>query len=171
MEPIRKMKILKLQICNFATKCCRQYWVETFRWNIQFSYSVTQSSHSTLSDSRLCDPMNCSTTGLPVHHQHLELAQSHVYSVSDAIQPSHPVVPFSSCPPSFPASGSSPMSQFFAWPKYWSFCFSISPSSEHPGLISFTMDWLDLLAVQGILKSLLQHHSSKDQFFSTHLSL
>ena len=155
------MKILKLKICNFATKCCRQYWVETFRWNIQFSYSVTQSSHSALSDSWLCDPMDWSTTGLPVHHQHPELAQSHVYWVSDAIQLSHPVVPFSSCPLSFPASGFFPMSQFFAWPKYWSFCFSISPSSEHQGLISFTMDWLDLLAVQGILKSLLQHHSSK----------
>ena len=65
--------------------------------------------------------------------------------------------PFSSCPQSFPASGSFPMSQFFAfkWPKYWSFTFSISPSSEYSGLISFRMDWLDLLAVQGTLKSLI----------------
>ena len=67
------------------------------------------------------------------------------------------VVPFSSCPQSFPASGSFQMSQ----PKYWSFSFNISPSNEHPGLISFRMDWLDLRAVQGTLKSLLQHHSSK----------
>ena len=67
------------------------------------------------------------------------------------------VVPFSSCPQSFPASGSFQMSQ----PKYWSFSFNISPSNEHPGLISFRMDWLDLFAVQGTLKSLLQHHSSK----------
>ena len=67
------------------------------------------------------------------------------------------VVPFSSCPQSLPASGSFPMGQLFAWrwPKYWSFSFSISPSNEHPGLISFRMDWLDLLAVQGTLKSLL----------------
>ena len=72
------------------------------------------------------------------------------------------VSPFSSCPQSFPASGSFQMSQLrIRWPKYWSFSFNISPSSEHPGLISFRMDWLDLLAVQGTLKSLLQHHSSK----------
>ena len=72
------------------------------------------------------------------------------------------VVPFSSCPQSLPASGSFPMSQLhIRWPNYWSFSFSICPSNEHPGLISFRMDWLDLLAVQGTLKSLLQHHSSK----------
>ena len=72
------------------------------------------------------------------------------------------VVPFSSCSQSLPASGSFPMSQLFAWgPKYWSFSFSIIPSKEIPGSISFRMDWLDLLAVQGTLKSLLQHHSSK----------
>ena len=72
------------------------------------------------------------------------------------------VVPFSSCPQSFPASGSFPESVLrIRWPKYWSFSFSISPSSEYSGLISFRMDWLDLLAVQGTPKSLLQHHSSK----------
>ena len=72
------------------------------------------------------------------------------------------VVPFSSCLRSFPASGSYPMSQFFAWwPKYWCFTFSISPSSEYSGLISYRMDWFDLLAIQGTLKSLLQYHSSK----------
>ena len=73
------------------------------------------------------------------------------------------VVPFSSCLQSYPASGSFPMNQFFAspWPKYWSFSFSISPSSEYSGLISFRIDWFDLLAVRGTLKSLLQHHSSK----------
>ena len=89
------------------------------------------------------------------------------------------VIPFFSCPQSFPASGSFPMSQPFLcirWPKYWSFSFSINPSSEHPGLISFMMDWLDLLAVQGTLKSLLQHHSSKasvllhSAFFTVQLS-
>ena len=73
------------------------------------------------------------------------------------------VVPFSSCPQSLPASGSFPMSQLFTWggQSIWSFSFNISPSNEHPGLISFRMDWLDLFAVQGTLKSLLQHHSSK----------
>ena len=78
------------------------------------------------------------------------------------------VAPFSSCPQSFPASGSFPMkrdpseSLRMRWPKDWSFSFNISPSNEHPGLISFMMDWLDLLAVQGTLKSRLQHHSSKE---------
>ena len=81
----------------------------------------------------------------------------------DAIQPSHPLSsPFFSCPQSLPASGSFPMSQLcMRWPKYWSFSFCISSSNEHPGLISFRMDWLDLLVVQGIPKSLLQHYSSK----------
>ena len=87
------------------------------------------------------------------------------------------VVPFSSCPQSFPASGSFPVSQLFTtWPKFWSFSFSISPSNEHPGLIPFRMDWLDLPAVQRTLKSLLQHHSSKasillcSAFFTVQLS-
>ena len=77
------------------------------------------------------------------------------------------VVPVSSCLQSFPAPGSFLMGQFFksGWPKYWSFSFNISPSNEQPGLISFRMDWLDLLAVQGTLKSLLQHHSSKASVF------
>ena len=74
------------------------------------------------------------------------------------------VVPFSSCPQSLQASGSFPVSQLFAWGGQSNFSFSISPSNEHPGLISFRMDWLDLLAVQGTLKSLLQHHSSKASF-------
>ena len=117
--------------------------------------SVTQSCLT------LCNPMNCSTPGLPVHHQLPEFTQTHVHRVSDAIQRSHRVVPFSSCPQSLPASESFPMSQLFTWPKYWSFSFSIIPCKEIPGLISFKMDWLDLLAVQGTLKSLLQHHSSK----------
>ena len=87
-------------------------------------------------------------------------------------------IPFSSCPQSLPASGSFPMSQLFLmrWPNYWSFSFSVSPPNEHPRLISFRMDWLDLLAVQGTLKSLLQPHSSKasilwlSAFFTVQLS-
>ena len=110
----------------------------------------------------LCDPMDCSTPGFPVHHQLPEPAQTHVHCISDAIQPSHSVIPFSFRLQTFPASGSFQMSQFFE-STYWSFSFSfsISPSNEHSGLISFRVDWLDLLAVQGTLKSLLQHHSSK----------
>ena len=108
--------------------------------------------------------MDCSTPGLPVHHQLLEFTQTHVYSVGDAIQSSHPLSsPFSSHLQSFPASGSFPMSQFFTsgCQRIWSFSFSISPSNEYSGLISFWMDWLDLFAIQGTLKSLLQHHNSK----------
>ena len=111
----------------------------------------------------LCDPMNCSTPGLPVHHQLPESTQTHVHQVSDAIQPSHPrLSPSPPAPnPSQHPVFSSESTPHMKWPKYWSFSFSISPSKEYPGLISFRMDWLDLLAVQGTLKSLLQHHSSK----------
>ena len=107
--------------------------------------------------------MNRNTTGLPVHHQLLEFIQTHVHRVGDAIQPSHPVSSPSLLPPIRVFSNESTLR--IRWPKYWSFSFSISPSNEHPGLISFKMDWLDLLAVQGTLKSLLQHHSSKASIF------
>ena len=111
--------------------------------------------------STLWDPMDGSTPGFPIHHQLLELTQTHVHRVSDAIQPSHPLS--SPSPPAFNLcqhQGFFQMSQnHIKWPKYWSFSFSISPSSEHSGLISFTIDWFDL-AVPRTLKSLLQHHSS-----------
>ena len=107
--------------------------------------------------------MNRSTPGLPVHHQLLEFTQTRVHRVSDAIQPSHPLL--SSSPPApIPPSirvFSSESTLLMKWPKYQSFSCSIIPSKEIPGLISFRMDWLDLLAVQGTLKSLLQHHTSK----------
>ena len=100
--------------------------------------------------------------GLPVYHQIPELTQTHVHRVGDAIQPSHPLFPFSFCPQSLPASVFSNESTLcMRWPKYWSFSFSISPSNEYSGLISFRIDWFDLPAVQGTLKSLLQHHNSK----------
>ena len=110
----------------------------------------------------LYDPMDFSTPGLPVHCQLLEPTQTHVHWISDAIQPSHPLS--SLLPPSIFSSirGFSNESVLhIRWPEYWSFSFIISPSNEHPELISFRMEWLDLLAVQGTLKSLLQHHSSK----------
>ena len=107
--------------------------------------------------------MNCSTPGLPVQHQLPEFTQTHVHQVGDAIQPSHPLSspsPPAPIPPSIRVF-SNESTLLMRWPKYWSFSFSIIPSKEHPGLISFRMDWLDLLVVQGTLKSLLQHHSSK----------
>ena len=124
--------------------------------SVQFS-SVTQSCPT------LCDPMNRSMPGLRVHHQLPEFTQTHVHRVSDAIQPSHlcrPLLLLPLIPPSIRVFSNESTLQM-RWPKYWSFSFSISPSNEHPGLISFRMDWLDILAVQGTLKSLLQHHSSK----------
>ena len=101
--------------------------------------------------------------GFPVHHQLMELAQIHVHPVDDSIQPSYPLSSLLLLPSIFPSIRvfSNESVPRIRWPKYWSFSFSISPSSEYSGLISFRMDWLDLLAVQGTLKSLLQHHSSK----------
>ena len=111
----------------------------------------------------LCNPMNCSMPGLPVHYQLPEFTQTHVHRGSDYIQPSHPLS--SPSPPTsiFPSIRvfSNESALRIRWPKYWSFSFNISPFNEHPGLISFRMNWLDLPAVQGTLKSLLQHHSSK----------
>ena len=111
----------------------------------------------------LCDPMDCSTPDLPVHQQLPEFTQTHVHWVGAAIQPSHPLpFPFSSWLQSFPASGSFQMSPVFASRgQSIEVSASASPSNEYSGLISFRVDWLDLLAVQGTLKGLPQHHSSK----------
>ena len=127
-----------------------------FLWaSFQFS-SVTQWCPT------LFDPMNRSTPGLPVHQQLPEFTQTHVHWISDAIQPSHPL---SSPSPTFNLSQHQGL---FKWvssshqvARVLEFSFNISPSNEHPGLTSFRMDWLGLLATQGTLKSLLQQHSSK----------
>ena len=116
-------------------------------YSVQFS-SVTQSCPT------LCNPMNCSTPCLPVHHQLPELTQTHVHRVVDAIR--HLILCRSLLLSPIPHSirvFSNESTLRMRWPKYWSFRFSIFPSKEHPGLISFRMDWLDLLAVQGTLKS------------------
>ena len=126
-------------------------------WDYYFS------SVQLLSCVWLCDLMDCSKPGLPVHQQLPEFTQTHVHWVGDAIQPSHPLL--SPSPPTFHLSQHQGLfkwvSSYIMWPKDWSFSLSISRSSEYSGLISFRMDWLDLLAVQGTLKNLLQHHSSK----------
>ena len=115
----------------------------------------------------LCDPMNCSTPDLPVHHQLPELAQTHVHQVSDAIQSSHPLSSLS--PPAFIFPSIRVFSKesvlCIRWPKYWS--FSISPSNEYLGLIFFRIDWLDLLAVPGTL----QESSPAPQFKSINSSV
>ena len=112
----------------------------------------------------LCDPLDCSTPGFPIHHHLLELGQTHVHPVGDGIQPSHPLLFLSP-----PALNVSQHQGLFQWgssshqvAKVLEFQVQNHPSNEHPGLISFRMDWLDVLAFQGTLKSLLQHHSSKE---------
>ena len=111
----------------------------------------------------LWDPMNRSTPGLPVHHHLPEFTQTHIHWVGDVIQPSHLCHPLLLLPPIPPSIRvfSNESTLCMRWPKYLSFSFSIIPSKVIPGLSSFRMDWLDLLAVWGTLKSLLQHHSSK----------
>ena len=145
------------------------------------SYYLSPSSSQFSSVTPLCpthyNTMDCSMPGFPVHHELLEFTQIHVHWVGVAIQPSHPLS-FPS-PPALNLSHHQGLFQWvfpIRWPKYWSFSFSISLSSDYSGLISFMTDWLDLLAVQGTLKSLLQYHSSKasillcSSFFTVHLS-
>ena len=117
----------------------------------------------------LCDPMDCSMPGFPVLHHLPEFVQTHVHWVNDAIQPSYPLLPTS--PPAFNLSQHQVFSNepalHIRWPKYCGFSLSISPSNEYSGLISFRIDWCELLAVQGTLKCLFQHHSSKAMSSST----
>ena len=145
--------------------------VSSDRYNCQFS-SVAQSCPT------LCDPMNRSTPGLPVHHQRLEFTQT---TFIESVMPSSHLIlccPLLLLPPIPPSIRvfSNESTLHMRWPKYWSFSFSIILSKEHPELVSLRMDWLDLLAVQGTFKSLLQHHSSKasvlqrSAFFTVQLS-
>ena len=141
------------RLCKYRFQRVR-HWARQ-SWSCQFS-SVVQPCPT------LCDPMDCSTPGFPILHHLPEFAQTRVHWVGDAIQPSHPLL---SPSPTLNLSQHQGLFQrvgsCIRWPKYWSFSFSISPSNEYSVLISFRMDWLDLLAVQGTLKSLFQHHSSK----------
>ena len=142
-------------------------------------FSSVQSNLVSQSCPTLFDPMNCSMPGLPVHHQLPEFTQTHVHL--ESVMPSNhlilcrPLLLLLLIPPSIRVF-SNESTLRIRWPKYRSFSFSISPYNEHPGLSSFRMDWLDHLAVQGTLKSLLQHHSSKasilrcSAFFTVQLS-
>ena len=132
---------------------CNKIWLLKARKRLLFSRSVMSNS---------LQPMDCSTPGFPVSHHLLELLQTHVHWVDEDIQTSHPLL-LLLLPSIFPS-----IRVFFnasalhiRWPKYWSFSFSVGPSNEYSWIISFKIDWFDFLAVQGILKSLLQHHSSK----------
>ena len=168
-------------VYNVYTKLAKHsYLKESLIWISKFSKILLHIQFSSVAQLclTLCGSMNRSTPGLPVHHRLLEFTQTHVHWVGDAIQPPHP-----QSAPSPSAPSPSQHQGLFQWvnsslevAKVLSFSFSISPSKEHPGLISFRIDWLDLLAVQGTLKSLLQHHSSKasilwcSAFFTTQLS-
>ena len=153
------------------SKCLLISWLQ--------SPSTVIFSLFTQSCPTLCDPMDGSMPGLPVYHQLLKFTQ--LMSIESVMPSSHLILchPLLLLPSFFPSIRvfSNVSALCIRWPKYWSFSFSISPSNEQPGLISFRMDWLDLLAVQGTLKSLLQHHSSKASilwcsvFFIVQLSL
>ena len=149
-----------------------------FNWYLSIDNSrLSYTCSVQFSRSVVSDPMNRSMPGLPVHHQLPEFTQSHVHQ---AVMPSshhilcRPLLLLPPIPPSIRVF-SNESTLHMRWPKYWIFSFSISPSNEHPGLF-FRMDWLDLLAVQGTLKSLHQHHSSKasilqhSAFFTVQLS-
>ena len=137
VSPSHFMFVILLR--NFCY-CCLLIYLPS----VQFS-SVAQSC------STLCDPMNCSTPGLPVHHQLPDFTQTHVHQVNDVMPSSQlslcrPLLLLPSIPPSIRVF-SNESALHMRWPNYWSFSFSISPSNEHPGLVSFRMGWLDLLAV------------------------
>ena len=136
----------------------KREWIKLQKWIRGWTFSSVAQSCPTL-----CDPMNRSTPGLPVHHQ---LPDSTKPMSIESVMPSNHLIlcrPLLLLPSIFPSIRvfSNESALRMRWPKYWSFSLNISPSNEHPVLISFRMDWLDLLAVQGTLKSLLQHHSSK----------
>ena len=148
----------------FKSKTTKRFYTHTIGIeNQQAMLLKHQFSSVAQSCQTLCDPMNCSTSGLPIHHQlwiSLKLTSIESVMSSSHLILCRPLLLLPPIPPSIRVF-SNESTLCMRWPKYWSFRFSISPSKEHPGLISFRMDWLDLLAVQGTLKSLLQHHSSK----------
>ena len=143
-------------------------WILYMHIYISISISSVAQSYPTL-----CDPMNCSTPGLPVPHQLPESTQTHVHRVSDAIQLSHPLLYPS--PPTLNLSQHQVFSNesvlCIRWPKYWSFSFSISPYNEYSGLISFRMDWSDLLKCKGLSRVFSNTTVQKYQFYGTQLSL
>jgi len=169
----RQLAYIQLLYQKLKTVILSLWW---YIVEVSWQFRSDQMSRLVLSDS--LRPHESQHARPPVHHQLPEFTQTHVHWVGDAIQPSHPL-----SSPSPPAPNPSQHQSLFQWvnsshevAKYWSFSFSISPSKEHPGLIPFRMDWLDLLAVQGTLKSLLQHHSLKasilrrSAFFTVQLS-
>ena len=139
---------------------CPEKWLTVFH-KVGICYCSVAKSCPTL-----CDLMDCSTPGFPVFYYLPQSAQTHVHWVDDSTQPSHPLSPLFLQPSIFTSIRvfSNESVLCIRSPKYWSFCFSISPSNEYSGLTFFKIDWFDLFALQGTLKGLLQHHSSKASF-------
>ena len=144
---------------SLLTACCTFLQHNLGSVDCLYPISLVQS----ISHIQLCDPMDYSRPGFTVHHQLPEFSQTHGQRVQDTIQPSHLCHPLLLLPSIFPSIRvfSNESVLHIRWTKYGNFSFSISPSNEYSGLISFRMDWLDLLAVQGTLQSLLQLHSLK----------
>ena len=170
-KTIPLLQVHRKIVCHETDPLCQKGW-GPLQWARILSYikliltqctfisansSTVQFSSVAQSCSTLCDPMNRGVPGLPVYHQPLESTQIHVHQVSDAILPSHPLSSLILLPSVFPMIRvfSNESALLIRWPKYRSFIVNIRPSNEDPGMISFRMDWLDLLAVQGTLKSLL----------------
>ena len=137
---------------------------------IRVLYEWSQFCSVAQSCPTLCDPMDCSMPGFPAYHQLSELTQTHVHQVGDVIQPSHPLLLLPSIFPSIRVFSNESILHI-RWPKYWSFRFSLSPSNEYSGLVSFRMDCLNLLVVQGISRVFSNASVQKHQFFSPQLSL
>ena len=165
-------------LCSLAfglgVKCNTRILIIWKSWSWQCLGKTVLIIYSSVIHSRptLCDHMECSMAGFPDHHQHWELAQTHVHRDSDAIQLSYPLL--SPSPPVCKISQHQNLYQWvlcIRWPEYWCFNFSISPSNECSGLISFTINWFALLAVQGTLKSLPSTTVQKHQLFSAQPSL
>ena len=158
------MCLLFFQVLCFNCFMSSEWMVLTWPASQSLIFCSLQSVSSvTQSCLTLCNAMDCSMSGFPIHHQHPEPAQTHVHRVGDAIKTSHPLSSLLLLPSIFPSikAFSNESAVHIKWPKYWSFSFSISSSNEYSGLISFRIDWLGLLAIQGTLKGLLQHHSLK----------
>ena len=158
---------------SFNSKCMFYFGFHCRTQNDNVKVIYVQFISVSQSCLALCDPMNCSTPGLPVLHQLTESTETHVHWVGDAIQPSHLL---SSPPPPAPNPSqhqglSNESACHIRWPKYWSFRFSINPSNEHPGLNSFRMDWLDSLQSKGLSRVFPNTTVQKHRFFRAQLSL
>ena len=148
---------------NFSSKVLIRFGFQDYtKSTVVYGFKTLCCCSVTQSCPTLCDPMDCSTPGLPVPYHLPEFAQVHVHCVGDVVQPSCPLTPSSPSALNFPSirDFSNESSVCIRWPKYWSFSFSMSPSSEYSGLISLKIDWFDLLAIQGTFSGVFSSTTS-----------